>query len=233
VELPKCKCQRCGNTWYLRSPQKPRVCPSCKSPYWEGYSEFVNELNIDSEKAQLVMDRLEKEIGANEKQNNWALIVREGWQRMFETSELPIARVDKVFAGGFSIHDWFMNTRKISLGLANNIAESFVSVGKSEVSAIDSVVQRAEEVLEWKSVVMLLDVDTVKVLAIVWFADKHAAQVLYPETELLIQEKIWQILEKSLGKKKTELVNHVEEVIEKIDSANKGVTSWAEIIRFA
>jgi hypothetical protein len=216
VELPKCKCQRCGNTWYLRSPQKPRVCPSCKSPYWEGYSEFVNELNIDSEKAQLVMDRLEKEIGANEKQNNWALIVREGWQRMFETSELPIARVDKVFAGGFSIHDWFMNTRKISLGLANNIAESFVSVGKSEVSAIDSVVQRAEEVL-----------------AIVWFADKHAAQVLYPETELLIQEKIWQILEKSLGKKKTELVNHVEEVIEKIDSANKGVTSWAEIIRFA
>ncbi len=28
------KCQRCGHEWYPNSPKIPRVCPKCKSPYW-------------------------------------------------------------------------------------------------------------------------------------------------------------------------------------------------------
>jgi len=27
-------CTRCNHTWYPRTPDKPRVCPKCKSPYW-------------------------------------------------------------------------------------------------------------------------------------------------------------------------------------------------------
>lgn len=232
IELPTCKCQRCGNTWYLRSPQKPRVCPACKSPYWEGYAEFVTELQEDSGKAEKVIDQLSDEITNNAEQGNWDRVVREGWQRMIETSELPIAKVEKVFEGGFSIQEWFLSAKIISRGLAASVSSSFISTSKSEVTDNDDIVERAEKVLEWRKILQALDPYTVKVLGLVWFADRLSAQVLYPQTELLIQERIWQLLEKSLGEKKSELLSHVEEVIEKIDSANKTVTSWADIIRF-
>jgi len=152
---------------------------------------------------------------------------------MLETSELPIASVDKIFAGGFSVHDWFMNARKISEGLAQSVAEHFATTQKTTSAADNSVIQRAEAVLEWKKIIDELDQETVRVLALVWFADKLAAEVMYPETEVLVQENIWQLLEKNLGKRKAELISHVEEVIENVDSANRGVTSWAEVIRFA
>lgn len=29
------KCERCGHDWYQRSENKPRICPKCKSPYWD------------------------------------------------------------------------------------------------------------------------------------------------------------------------------------------------------
>ena len=28
-------CERCGHEWYPRADQPPKVCPSCKSPYWD------------------------------------------------------------------------------------------------------------------------------------------------------------------------------------------------------
>ena len=27
-------CNRCGHSWYSRTPNEPKVCPKCKSPYW-------------------------------------------------------------------------------------------------------------------------------------------------------------------------------------------------------
>ena len=32
--MEKLKCERCKHTWYPRTPKKPKVCPSCKTPYW-------------------------------------------------------------------------------------------------------------------------------------------------------------------------------------------------------
>ena len=30
------KCERCGHEWIPRNPEDhPRVCPKCKSPYWD------------------------------------------------------------------------------------------------------------------------------------------------------------------------------------------------------
>ena len=30
------KCERCGHEWIPRNiKDKPRVCPKCKSPYWD------------------------------------------------------------------------------------------------------------------------------------------------------------------------------------------------------
>lgn len=33
IELPKCKCLRCGAEWLPRVVN-PVTCPKCKSPYW-------------------------------------------------------------------------------------------------------------------------------------------------------------------------------------------------------
>ena len=32
--IPKCKCERCGHTWFIRKARQPVVCPACYSPYW-------------------------------------------------------------------------------------------------------------------------------------------------------------------------------------------------------
>jgi len=33
--LPQLACLRCQHTWIPRKPEKPMVCPDCKSPYWD------------------------------------------------------------------------------------------------------------------------------------------------------------------------------------------------------
>lgn len=33
--LPVLKCLRCDHKWSPRRPEKPRICPKCKSPYWD------------------------------------------------------------------------------------------------------------------------------------------------------------------------------------------------------
>ena len=33
--LTELECKRCGHIWYPRRPQYPKVCPRCKSPWWD------------------------------------------------------------------------------------------------------------------------------------------------------------------------------------------------------
>jgi len=35
INIPKRKCKRCGNEWFLRKPEEPKTCPKCRSPYWD------------------------------------------------------------------------------------------------------------------------------------------------------------------------------------------------------
>lgn len=36
IMLKGYKCERCTHTWVPRDfKEKPRVCPKCKSPYWD------------------------------------------------------------------------------------------------------------------------------------------------------------------------------------------------------
>jgi len=35
VTMKKCICERCGHEWITRNLKKPKVCPKCKSPYWD------------------------------------------------------------------------------------------------------------------------------------------------------------------------------------------------------
>lgn len=34
IKLEGYACDRCGHQWAPRSKDVPRVCPLCKSPYW-------------------------------------------------------------------------------------------------------------------------------------------------------------------------------------------------------
>jgi hypothetical protein len=34
IELPTLKCLRCRHEWIPNRPVEPKVCPKCKSPYW-------------------------------------------------------------------------------------------------------------------------------------------------------------------------------------------------------
>ncbi len=35
VIIGKNTCQRCGHEWTQRKLETPKVCPKCKSPYWD------------------------------------------------------------------------------------------------------------------------------------------------------------------------------------------------------
>ena len=48
TSIQKLKCLRpeCGNEWFPRSEQKPKVCPKCKSYKWDTTPlEVENEVN--------------------------------------------------------------------------------------------------------------------------------------------------------------------------------------------
>ena len=38
------KCNRCDHKWYSRTPNEPKVCPKCKSPYWN--KERIRKLKL-------------------------------------------------------------------------------------------------------------------------------------------------------------------------------------------
>jgi len=35
IKVLKCTCERCGHKWITRTEETPKVCPKCKSPYWD------------------------------------------------------------------------------------------------------------------------------------------------------------------------------------------------------
>lgn len=36
------KCERCTHQWVPRNESNPRVCPKCKSPYWDRPRKDLN-----------------------------------------------------------------------------------------------------------------------------------------------------------------------------------------------
>ena len=49
VKLEGYRCERCNHIWVPRDEEIPRVCPKCKSPYWDiprGIRRDSRRLNI-------------------------------------------------------------------------------------------------------------------------------------------------------------------------------------------
>ena len=35
IKIDGFRCERCGHKWVKRGDEDPKVCPKCKSPYWD------------------------------------------------------------------------------------------------------------------------------------------------------------------------------------------------------
>lgn len=40
------KCERCEHEWVPRDKSHPRVCPKCKSPYWDKPRKKIRDIFI-------------------------------------------------------------------------------------------------------------------------------------------------------------------------------------------
>ena len=43
--MKELKCLRCSHKWYPRTPKIPKLCPSCKSKYWQEKRNVENNPN--------------------------------------------------------------------------------------------------------------------------------------------------------------------------------------------
>ena len=43
ITVLACRC-RCGHEWVTREPERPRVCPKCKSPNWDRAKLFERKV---------------------------------------------------------------------------------------------------------------------------------------------------------------------------------------------
>ena len=57
LALPTLTCLRCDHSWYPRTPRSPKVCPRCKSPYWNREREKRWAIERARAAGKDVMDR--------------------------------------------------------------------------------------------------------------------------------------------------------------------------------
>jgi uncharacterized OB-fold protein len=56
ITLKGYQCERCGHKWVPREEEFPKVCPRCKSPYWN----IARKLNSKKQIAKK-LDRINRE----------------------------------------------------------------------------------------------------------------------------------------------------------------------------
>ncbi len=47
-------CHRCGHKWNPRKKEKPKICPKCKSPYWDKPKERVSKRFVEDYKEEII-----------------------------------------------------------------------------------------------------------------------------------------------------------------------------------
>ena len=232
IKIPVHSCTRCGYKWYLRKPQRPRMCPKCKSPYWGFSSEYKQELDNDILLARkLTQDITNTMVKLHQDPSYWEKIIKIGFERMFSTSEFPVKNIQTIFDKGFSIDEWFLKVAKTPQVLADDIVQKCVK-HKQLKNVSNLELEKIQQLLDWKNVLENVNDEGVKILAFLWLADELASSVKYPEAMYLIYEKSWSLLQDYSKLKKEEIIGLIEGMVRNIDERSKGVTSWYEIIRF-
>jgi predicted Zn-ribbon and HTH transcriptional regulator len=52
-------CERCGHTWVPKENIKPKVCPKCKSPYWDTPRKISTE---QIKQSSLIEDKVTEDV---------------------------------------------------------------------------------------------------------------------------------------------------------------------------
>lgn len=231
--IRSCTCSRCHYIWYLRSPQIPRVCPKCKSPYWSSDSEFKQDFEKDKMEAKKIEEILSNEMDEIRKNPlHWEKIIKVGFERMFKTSEFPIQNIERVLNGGFSVNEWFVEVSKNSSALIDDVVTKCLNIkSKKTAGDTDRNVEKIKEILEWNKVLGKMNDETIKILSFLWFADNLSSEIKYDEEENSIHKSALSILEKYIEIRESEMIQNVENMIDSFDNEKKSAVGWHEVIR--
>ena len=63
IKLPRLKCKRCNYVWVPRSEERPKFCPSCKSPYWD--KERIKEIQLPLLNIPKTTEEIYQRLGFN------------------------------------------------------------------------------------------------------------------------------------------------------------------------
>ncbi len=232
-QVPTSKCNRCGHTWILRSSTLPRVCPNCKSPYWNSDSEYKQEISIENKNADTIEKKLIEEMkNIKNTPKNWDSIIQIGWNRMLGTSDYPLKNIEIIENNGYSIYSWFMTIHKITPYYINDISPSNLeNIHNNEIN--NDVIKQIKIISGWDLIKTKISEDMVKILAFLWYSDYLTSQLVhYPEIEAIIQELSWTLIENQFQISRDLIVESIEQIIEETDDITEIAVSWSEVIRF-
>jgi NADH pyrophosphatase NudC (nudix superfamily) len=62
ITLQGFQCERCGHKWVPREDETPRVCPKCKSPYWDRPRRIIerNLRTVGKKETRLISEMIRK-----------------------------------------------------------------------------------------------------------------------------------------------------------------------------
>jgi hypothetical protein len=184
-------------------------------------------------------------------------VISVGLERMLQSSEFPIAP-ERALQQGIEPDEW---QTKISIAIPEltlSIVNRFWKIEtwddvirqlthwKMPVPEIKSdnsdQFEKVRGVLEWEKVVTAVDGYSARALGLIWYADDllRMNQIQAPEGIILVQKKIWSIVEAELGRTREEIKRDIEKMLEKVDLTTREndreyqtrpIASWVDIIR--
>lgn len=214
------------------------------------YLSNIQQDRIKVEKAREVLNQISE--ATQRFPENWAYITALGWWKMLESSGMP-ALIDDVLNEGFSPEDWTIkairSSPRLALGIAQRIGEisefrdaiSFLE--KLGITTINNIalpevpdhhdIEKVEKISRWTEIKKELPDYNIKMLAFLWFCflTLERADLLPLSTEYSIElyKRIWDVLEKLLGRKRQDLMSNLENTIREL--TEKQITWAPEILR--
>jgi len=93
--LPVLTCLRCGHTWPPRKPELPKVCPKCKSPYWNQERQVKKSKKKDEKREYPPYLCCE----ARKRYDEWSVIDSSTYIRKYEGIYVftVLTNMDKIF----------------------------------------------------------------------------------------------------------------------------------------
>lgn len=67
IKIQYLKCNRCGHEWIPRSPNYPKVCAKCNSPYWNKKRSMNMKKKITKEDKEWIEEKTEMAYYAPDK----------------------------------------------------------------------------------------------------------------------------------------------------------------------